>query len=278
MTTTDDTTETPETPAQEQEVDAAALLAGMSIPDQLEKALAKAVPAELAALAKSIAKTAVAEMVTAPIRAELAESARHRVEVTLNTDPVEETGEPGGDGTEGEADEEATPEPLYPDVREFVEQHVAMLYRRDAHKVGSRFHWCPQWWRHGEVLDRFRALHAAFEKLRLGVGVEQAVFWVTYFDPMMDRILDPEGPFKYCSMAEGHQRRDGRRDGFGQMMVVRAPDSIVAADRDGVDPDPSTVEADAPAGFATTASGLYYPAVRPRRTRAVRDFPDGQPF
>lgn len=165
--------------------------------EMLDAALKRAVNSELDVLAKSMAKDALAEMLTDEARAEMVEAARHQVEIALNPPPAEDS--------EEVAAEPAPPETCYANVADFVENYVAVIYRRDVTAHSGKMRWCPQWWLHGEVKSRFAALWMAFEKLRLGKGLEQSQFWLQHFDPMMVRIFDSEGPFKHCSAREGHK-------------------------------------------------------------------------
>ncbi|MFE3322835.1 DUF4913 domain-containing protein [Nocardia sp. NPDC059195] len=169
--------------------------------EMLNAALQRAVDSELDVLAKSMAKEALTEMLTDEARAEMAEAARHQVEIALNPPAATEDDEAGEDA----AAEPAPPKTHYANVVDFVENYVAVTYRRDATAHNGKLRWCPQWWRHGEVKSRFAALWMAFEKLRLGKGLEQSQFWLQHFDPMMARIFDGEGPFKHCSTRDGHQ-------------------------------------------------------------------------
>jgi hypothetical protein len=70
-----------------------------------------------------------------------------------------------------------------------------------------------------------------------------------HLDPMMDRILDPEGPFKYCSVIKGHSTE-----------LVALP-TVTAPQRreDGTYED------------THAHSGLYIPPAAPNRRRVVID-------
>ncbi|MFI1241448.1 DUF4913 domain-containing protein [Nocardia salmonicida] len=223
----------------------------------INTALQRAVDSELAAIAQAMAKDALSDMLTPEVRAEMVEAARHQVELALN--PPAET------ETEAEEDEgaqaESKPEPFYKTVVDFVENFVAINYRRDVNGHNSRVPWCPEWWRHGEVKGRFTALWMAFETLRMGKKLEQSLFWINHFDPMMTRILDPEGPFKHCSPREGHK-------GLYSVLPTMPADAAVA--------DPRSIPGVDDSGWTQRSSKIWAPntfdAERP--AREVQGFPE----
>ncbi|WP_306358967.1 MULTISPECIES: DUF4913 domain-containing protein [unclassified Nocardia] len=187
----------------------------MELGELLEGAVAKAVSAQIAAQAKEIAEGVVAAMLTPEVIAGMRETAIAEAELALNPtpapEPAESEPEPEGEtAAQAEETEEEEPRQLrYATLPEFVEGYVAALYRREVSVRGSEktLRWCPRWWEHGEVVARFRAMWTAFEALRLGEGVEQSLWWLVHFDPHMDRIFDTAGPFKYCSVADGHNAK-----------------------------------------------------------------------
>ncbi|MBF6138279.1 DUF4913 domain-containing protein [Nocardia otitidiscaviarum] len=190
----------------------------MELGELLEGAVAKAVSAQINAQAKEIAEGVVAAMLTPEVIAGMRETAIAEAELALNPAPATDTAPESGtadapaDDEAGDDAEEAEEEPRqlrYATLPEFVEDYVANLYRREVSMRGSekKLRWCPRWWDHGEVVARFRAMWTAFEALRLGEGVEQSLWWLVHFDPHMDRIFDTDGPFKYCSVADGHNAK-----------------------------------------------------------------------
>lgn len=188
---------------------AAQIVPEMDLGPLLKGAVRKAVEAKFATKAGEVAAGVVAAMLTPERLAGMQETAVLAAEAALDPAPEpEQTESPEQDGEQGQ-DEPAEPprEPEYPSTTAFVEGFVAQLYRREVSARGSerQLRWCPQWFAHGEVVSRFEGLHAAFESMRLGATTEWSAFWIVHCDPMMDRILDPEGPFKYCSASEGHR-------------------------------------------------------------------------
>ncbi|WP_280221316.1 DUF4913 domain-containing protein [Nocardia neocaledoniensis] len=253
MTTTETTTETTAT---EEALTAVAskVVPQLDLPELLETALLKAVNTQIGTEAKKIADGVVAEMLTPEVRAGMLETARHQTEVALNPVPAEEpVPEPevaAGGAVEEEAEEERKLE--YETVDAFVDQYVAVNYRREITGRNPTHRWCPQWFLHGEVKERMTALWVAFEHLRLGKTTEQSAFWLMHFDQHMDRILDANGPFKHCSVRDGHSEELGA-----------LPTQPMPADL-------------APSGYETHASGIIVPASTTgsrSKVRAVLEFP-----
>lgn len=201
---------------------------------EMDKVLRKAVNDAYAGVAKTLAADALAKVLTDEVRAEMAAAALASARMVLDPEQQEQK------GTE------------FPNVQSFVEGFVADIYRREVSElhVEKYRRWCPQWWLHGEARSRFHALWMAFEELRQGDGVEQSVFWLTHFTPHMNALLDVEGPFKYCSPADGHH------DDLVALPCIPAPANY----------DSSEVEVEHP-------SGLIIPNTPTRRVRVRQDFP-----
>jgi hypothetical protein len=66
----------------------------------------------------------------------------------------------------------------------------------------------------------------AWEHRRLGGPGEMNSWWIQHADPQLDRIFDPEGPFKYCSVADGHRAK------LVPLPTVTAPRGLFPAERD----------------------------------------------
>ncbi|WP_280336091.1 DUF4913 domain-containing protein [Nocardia wallacei] len=188
----------------------------------MDTAIRKAVTAEFGAAAKDIAADVVAKFLTADMRKAMAETAIHEAELALNPPVPAEEPEPEPVAP----DEPEPPRRLYATVEDFVQQYVCELYRREVSEIGleGKRRWCPEWWRHGEARARFEALWMAFEALRHGETVEMSIFWLTHMGPTMAALLDPEGPFKYCSVPKGHHA------GLVALPVVAAPENYSNSD------------------------------------------------
>jgi len=218
MTTTENPTEIPADHTAEGELlgteaaaAAARIVPQMDLSEAIEAAIRKAVTNQLAATAKTVAEGVLGDLLTDEVLAGMRETAI--LEATAAIDPIptvepEPEPEPAAEEAPAEATEEEEPAPQlrFENAREFVEGYVVEVYAREVVVRGSeqRLRWCPLWWEHAEVMARMEVLWRAFEHLRQGKGTEPSEFWLLHLDPHMSRILDPEGPFKYCSVAGGH--------------------------------------------------------------------------
>ena len=262
MTTTENTTETGQ-PEQTAAEAVETVLPMLDLPELLEAALARAVDSQLDGIARGIAKDALKDMLTPDVLTGMAEAARHRIEVTLNPPLVGDEEVTGADEGEEEAEPEQQRETFYANVVDFVENYVAHIYRREvAGQTTPKVKWCPEWWLHGEVKARFHALWMAFETLRMGTKLEQSLFWINHFDPMMDRILSTEGPFKHCSARTGHQPI------YNILPTLPAPAAVAGVGVEG--------GGDSGDGWTETASKIWVPRGydTERPPREVRGFPE----
>lgn len=88
---------------------------------------------------------------------------------------------------------------------DFVNVWLTRCYARQVKDVNDTV-WCPQWWEHLEATHRLTALWRAYEYLRLDAGEGPSKWWVLHADQQMDKLFDPRGAFKYCSVRYGHKR------------------------------------------------------------------------
>ncbi|MEV4125098.1 DUF4913 domain-containing protein [Nocardia sp. NPDC049707] len=96
-------------------------------------------------------------------------------------------------------------EPLiYTNVVEFVENYLSVVYRRQVTDISETV-WCPEWWKHAEAVARLDALWRAWEHYRLEPSTGLSVWFLDHADPHMTKLFDPRGPFKYCSVRNGHK-------------------------------------------------------------------------
>lgn len=202
---------------------AAQVITAGELGELMDAALRKAVAAKFAEAAKDTAAQVVEQFLTDDVRKQMTETAIHAAELALNPPVAEPEAEPAAEEEQGEEQEAEEPQTEYPDVQTFVQKYVCEVYRREVSDRGvkTQRRWCPQWWRHGEAKARFEALWMAFEALRQGETIEQSIFWLTHFGPTMAALLDPEGPFKYCSVAGGHQHQGA----LVALPVVAAPEN-----------------------------------------------------
>lgn len=99
-------------------------------------------------------------------------------------------------------DEPAELTPFFSSAKEFFTQQLAPMYCRAID--GHTRTWCPQWWLHPEALARIDALWRAWENLRLDGAFGMTTFFRDHADHHLAILLDPEGPFKRCSIEAGH--------------------------------------------------------------------------
>ncbi|WP_446222995.1 DUF4913 domain-containing protein [Nocardia sp. IBHARD005] len=95
-------------------------------------------------------------------------------------------------------------EKVYSDVAEFVKEYLSEIYQRQVTDISDTV-WCPEWWRHPEAAVRLAALWQAWEHYRMQGGPGISVWFLDHADPHMTKLFDPRGPFKYCSVRNGHK-------------------------------------------------------------------------
>ena len=107
--------------------------------------------------------------------------------------------------TTGQASQEDHPPLQFPTLDAFVEDFIAVVYELPTDR-SQTVTWCPRWWCHDGPVLRLTALWQAWEHLRVNAGPEAAAKWLTYYgDPVMDRLLRPDGPFSGCTSDRGHE-------------------------------------------------------------------------
>jgi hypothetical protein len=93
---------------------------------------------------------------------------------------------------------------IYTNVVEFVENYLSLVYRRQVTDISETV-WCPEWWKHAEAVARLDALWRAWEHYRNQPSTGLSVWFLDHADPHMTKLFDPRGPFKYCSVRNGHK-------------------------------------------------------------------------
>ncbi|WP_024805532.1 DUF4913 domain-containing protein [Nocardia sp. BMG51109] len=94
--------------------------------------------------------------------------------------------------------------PIYANVAEFVENYLSLVYRRQVTDLTDTV-WCPEWYQHAEAVVRLDALWRAWEYLRQDTTTGMSIWFLEHADPHMTKLFDPRGPFKYCSVRNGHR-------------------------------------------------------------------------
>ncbi|WP_051153215.1 DUF4913 domain-containing protein [Nocardia niigatensis] len=217
-----------------------------ALTDELRPKLARkartAVNDQLKDLAKEMAQAALEPLLTPEVREQLQAVADEEAAKQLATEL---------------AGAEEPRELVFKTVKAFVDGYVTVLYRRDSGEFNeSRVAWCPQWWKHGEAFARMDAAWSAFEHLRLDGTTGMSVFWNQHLDPAMAVLLDPEGPFRYCSPSRGHSE---------ELQPLDSPDA-----------PPSAFVNYEITGFGTfteTATGILTPAASAPARPPALEFP-----
>ncbi|WP_433656053.1 DUF4913 domain-containing protein [Nocardia sp. CA-128927] len=93
---------------------------------------------------------------------------------------------------------------IYANVVEFVENYLSLVYRRQVTDLSDTV-WCPEWFQHAEAVARLDAMWRAWEHFRLDGSTGLSVWFLDHADPHMAKLFDPKGPFKYCSVRNGHK-------------------------------------------------------------------------
>ncbi|MFF0547211.1 DUF4913 domain-containing protein [Nocardia thailandica] len=235
MTTTENTDNT--TAEADLAEQAAAVMGGADLTAALSSAVRKAVSGQVTAVAKDIASGAIAEFLTDEVVATMRETALLEAEAAVNPDSAAAVAAAAEPAAAQEEKEEEPRKLHYARLDLFVENYLAHNFRREVSAQGSdrKLRWCPQWWDHGEVVSRLEALWMAWEQLRLGEGPELATWWIQYVDPTMAVLLDTEGPFKYCSAADGHRPK------MLKLPTIPAPEGWFVDGHAHDNPEPSAV-------------------------------------
>lgn len=87
-------------------------------------------------------------------------------------------------------------------LHEFVSGSLSKLYARqvrDTHQAT----WCPEWWRHDEAVEVLELLRLG--RLAIDDWLSWSDWWALHARPHMAALLDMDGPFKFCSVHNGHK-------------------------------------------------------------------------
>jgi len=98
----------------------------------------------------------------------------------------------------GSADDRPVPQLCFRDVEQFVTGFFLPMYgwRVD----GQRWHWCPRWWDHAEVIWRLETLWRSWEAYRLqATGMSS---WRLELDGQLPLLLGQDGPMVGCRRSE----------------------------------------------------------------------------
>ncbi|WP_405177157.1 DUF4913 domain-containing protein [Nocardia sp. NBC_01377] len=94
----------------------------------------------------------------------------------------------------------------YPTLVDFVDGYLGQVYQRQVTDLSDTA-WCPRWWQHREAVVRIESLWTAHEFARNDRSDGLSEWFLEHADPQMKQLLDPRGPFKYCTVRGGHQSK-----------------------------------------------------------------------
>lgn len=103
------------------------------------------------------------------------------------------------------SEQDDPPPTHYKNVAGFVDDYLRYIYQRQVTDTTDAV-WCPEWWEHTEAVIRLDALWRAWEYFRRNTRTGLSEWFVDHCDPHMAKLLDPSGPFKYCSARHGHRK------------------------------------------------------------------------
>ncbi|WP_280269687.1 DUF4913 domain-containing protein [Nocardia wallacei] len=92
----------------------------------------------------------------------------------------------------------------YPSLGAFLADRLSVIFARQVTDLADVV-WCPEWWLHPEAVERLWIVWQAWEELALLGPVGMSDWWQWHCEPHMARLMDPRGPFKYCSVRHGHK-------------------------------------------------------------------------
>ncbi|WP_433603736.1 DUF4913 domain-containing protein (plasmid) [Nocardia sp. CA-135953] len=124
-------------------------------------------------------------------------------QVMSRIDAMEAADGQAGGGQTGGGQGEEPPPPYYPNHIEWVTEWFAAMYAREVGDGVQDICWCPWWLKHPEACSTFESMWRAWEHLRLDGKTGMSVWWRDHCTPHMNRLLDPQGTFRYCSV-QGH--------------------------------------------------------------------------
>jgi hypothetical protein len=88
------------------------------------------------------------------------------------------------------------PAATWHDVEDWV---VNMMQETLERRATNTRRWCPQWYKHPEVLTRFRILYASYREVEGLDAISYSTWFLDHLDRHLDAIFSPDGPFAACS-------------------------------------------------------------------------------
>ena len=88
------------------------------------------------------------------------------------------------------------PQTTWHDVEDWV---VNIMQDTLERRATNTRRWCPQWYKHPEVLTRFRILYEAYREVQSLDAVSYSLWFTEHLDRHLDVIFSEDGPFAACS-------------------------------------------------------------------------------
>jgi hypothetical protein len=100
--------------------------------------------------------------------------------------------------------EDDAPEPRYPrapaatmhDVEDWV---VNIMQDTLERRASNTRRWCPQWYKHPEVVTRFRILYATYREVEKLDALTYSTWFIDHLERHLEVIFSTDGPFAGCS-------------------------------------------------------------------------------
>lgn len=102
------------------------------------------------------------------------------------------------------ADDEA-PSLYYGSLPEFMRDFFIPMFPRDVTNTPG-LTWCPTWWFHPEAAYRLDSLWRSWEHLRQDAAFGSSTWIREHLDHHLPLLLSDSGPFKGCSIKNGHAK------------------------------------------------------------------------
>jgi hypothetical protein len=99
--------------------------------------------------------------------------------------------------------DEDTPQLYYGSLPEFMREFFVKMFPRDV-QYSPGMTWCPEWWQHPEATYRLESLWRSWEHLRLDPALGSSTWLREHLDHHLPILLSDSGPFKGCSIENGH--------------------------------------------------------------------------
>ena len=110
-------------------------------------------------------------------------------------------------GWEEESDlepgEDVAPSLYYQSLPEFIREFFIPMFPRDITNIPG-LTWCPKWWLHPEAAYRLDSLWRSWEHLRLDAATGSSSWLREHLDHHLPLLISDSGPFKGCSIKNGH--------------------------------------------------------------------------